>query len=112
MTIDAIHDQTHPMEALKGVHALLKTEGCFSMVGIAASSILAENRNHPMGAFLYTVSLMHCIPVGLADGGAGLGMMWGRQQATKMLQAAGFANVSVEAIPGDPFNLHFCVTSP
>lgn len=35
---------------------------------------------HSMGAFLYTVSLMHCMPVGLVDGGAGLGMMWGREK--------------------------------
>jgi 2-polyprenyl-3-methyl-5-hydroxy-6-metoxy-1,4-benzoquinol methylase len=104
---DAIHDQKRPLHALKGVYTLLKPDGLFSMVDIAASSILGENRNHPMGAFLYTVSLMHCMPVGLADGGAGLGMMWGHQQAKKMLHSAGFRHVAVEDIPDDPFNYHF-----
>lgn len=104
---DAIHDQTRPLEALINVHAILKEEGLFSMVDIAASSHLSDNRDHPMGAFLYTVSLMHCMPIGLVDGGAGLGMMWGRQKAVKMLKDAGFKKVQVFDIPDDPFNLHF-----
>ena len=105
---DAIHDQTRPLAALKGVHALLKPGGVFSMVDIAAGSRLADNRDHPMGAFLYTVSLMHCMPVGLVDGGTGLGMMWGREKAVALLQAAGFNTVDVSEIPQDAFNLHFC----
>ena len=104
---DSIHDQTRPMDALTNVHAILKEGGLFSMVDIAASSILIENKDHPMGPFLYTVSLMHCMPVGLVNGGAGLGMMWGREKAVEMLKQAGFQDVQVLEIPDDPFNLHF-----
>lgn len=104
---DAIHDQTRPLEALQGVHEILKEDGAFSMIDIAAETDIDGNRDHPMGAFLYTVSLMHCMPVGLVDGGAGLGMMWGRQLAEKMLRQAGFGRVAVTSIPDDPFNLHF-----
>lgn len=104
---DAIHDQTRPLDALRGVFELLKADGRFSMVDIAAESDLEGNRKHAMGPFLYTVSLMHCMPVGLVDGGAGLGMMWGRQLAERMLGEAGFKTVAVMAIPDDPFNLHF-----
>jgi 2-polyprenyl-3-methyl-5-hydroxy-6-metoxy-1,4-benzoquinol methylase len=104
---DAIHDQSRPQAALLNVRAMLGPEGAFSMIDIAADSELAENRAHPMGAFLYAVSLMHCLPVGLADGGAGLGMMWGRQKAAELLSEAGFSDVRVEEIPNDPFNLHF-----
>jgi len=104
---DAIHDQTRPLGALKGVYAILKDGGVFSMVDIAAASDLSRNMDHPMGMFLYTVSLMHCMPVGLMDGGIGLGMMWGREKAVSMLKESGFDQVSVEEIPEDPFNLHF-----
>ena len=104
---DSIHDQTRPMDALTNVHAILKEGGMFSMVDIDASSRLIENKDHPMGPFLYTVSLMHCMPVGLVNGGAGLGMMWGREKAVEMLKQAGFQDVQVLEIPDDPFNLHF-----
>ena len=104
---DAIHDQTRPSDALEGVCAILKDDGLFSMIDIAAGSRLSDNKDHPMGPFLYTVSLMHCMPVGLADGGAGLGMMWGRQKAVEMLDQAGFKKVEVLEIPDDYFNLHF-----
>ena len=110
LAFDAIHDQTRPREALQSVYFLLAPGGMFSMVDIAASSRLAENTQHPMGPFLYAVSLMHCMPVGLVDGGAGLGMMWGRQHAVALLTQAGFTDIGVEEIPQDGFNLHFFCT--
>lgn len=104
---DAIHDQQAPLEALKSVRHVLADDGLFSMVDIAACSRQADNCEHPLGSFLYTVSLMHCLPVGLVDGGAGLGMMWGREQAVALLEEAGFGQISVEPVPGDPFNFHY-----
>ena len=104
---DAIHDQTRPQEALLGIHHILAPGGSFSMVDIAAGSNLADNLSHPMGPFLYSVSLMHCMPVGLVEGGAGLGMMWGREKAVEMLKIAGFQQIEVCQIPEDPFNDHF-----
>jgi ubiquinone/menaquinone biosynthesis C-methylase UbiE len=104
---DAIHDQTCPLEVLKAVRFMMKEDALFSMVDIAAASDMAENVNHPMAPFLYTVSMMHCMPVGLADGGAGLGMMWGKEKAVQMLREAGFTQIDVQEIPEDAFNLHF-----
>jgi len=104
---DAIHDQSRPMDALKSVHAMLKPGGLFSMVDIAAKSSIQGNMDHPMGPFLYAVSLMHCMPVGLVDNGEGLGMMWGEETALDMLSRAGFTRVDVLEIPQDSFNLHY-----
>lgn len=105
---DSIHDQTHPLEALKGVHHILAPGGVFSMVDIAARTNLKDNLGHAMAPFLYTVSLMHCMPVGLVNDGAGLGMMWGREKAEAMLREAGFSRVEIQEMEHDPFNLHFC----
>ena len=107
---DAIHDQTRPLEVLRGIYASLKAGALFSMVDIGAASNVTDNRDHPMGPFLYTVSLMHCMPVGLVDGGTGLGMMWGREKAIEMLQKSGFDQIQVLDIPDDPFNLHYLCT--
>ena len=107
---DAIHDQSRPLDALKSVHAMLKPGGLFSMVDIAAKSSIQGNMDHPMGPFLYTVSLMHCMPVGLADNGEGLGMMWGKEKALDLLSQAGFKRMEVLEIPQDSFNLHYLCT--
>jgi len=105
---DAIHDQSHPLTVLQGIRFMLKPGGLFSMVDIKASTLLQDNLDHPMGPFLYSVSLMHCMPAGLNDEGRGLGMMWGKQQALALLARAGFDRVDLLEIPDDPFNLHFC----
>lgn len=104
---DAIHDQSHPQAALKSIHYMLAPGGLFSMVDIKAGSNHKDNMDHPMGPFLYTVSLMHCMPVGLTDNGAGLGMMWGRQQAEAMLRQAGFDRIEILEMEHDGFNLHY-----
>ncbi len=104
---DAIHDQSHPFQALEGVRHMLAPGGMFSMVDIKAGSRHRDNIDHPMGPFLYTVSLMHCMPIGLNDNGRGLGMMWGRQTACELLERAGFETVEVLDIPNDGFNLHY-----
>ncbi|GAB6143092.1 class I SAM-dependent methyltransferase [Desulfocicer niacini] len=104
---DAIHDQSKPLSALKSIRSMLAPGGIFSMVDIAAESSHAGNMDHPMGPFLYTVSLMHCMPVGLNDNGAGLGMMWGRQKAEAFLKEAGFDAIDVQEMAHDGFNLHY-----
>ena len=107
VAFDAIHDQTAPLEALQSARHMLSSEGIFSMIDIAAESEQLANRDHPMGPFLYTVSLMHCMPVGLVNGGSGLGMMWGREKAVSMLKKAGFEQIDVLEMDEDPFNLHY-----
>jgi len=110
---DAIHDQSHPLEALKGIRYMLAPGGMFSMVDIKARSNQADNVAHPMGPFLYTVSLMHCLPMGLNDNGAGLGMMWGQEKAEDLLRKAGFEYIEITEMEHDPFNLHhLCKVSP
>jgi SAM-dependent methyltransferase len=104
---DAIHDQSHPLAALRGVRHMLAPGGLFSMIDIDAASHPAGNMDHPMGPFLYTVSLMHCMPVGLSDQGRGLGMMWGRDRAVSLLEQAGFRRIKVLEMAHDPFNVHY-----
>lgn len=109
---DAIHDQSHPLEALQGIRYMLAPGGIFSMIDIKAGSNQADNLNHPFGPFLYTVSLMHCLPIGLNDHGAGLGMMWGREKAEALLREAGFDDIEIMEMEFDPFNLHFLCRTP
>lgn len=103
---DAVHDQATPQSVLDGVQRTLKPGGTLLMQDIRASSRLENNLDHPIGPLLYTISTMHCMTVSLAQGGAGLGTMWGEELALEMLQRAGFDTVSVEQ-PAHDFQNNF-----
>jgi SAM-dependent methyltransferase len=109
-TFDAVHDQARPDLVLAGIYAALRPGGVYLCVDTAASSELAENLDHPLGPFLYTVSCMHCMTVSLADGGMGLGTMWGRQTAQQMLAAAGFPTIEMAPLAGDDVNACYIAT--
>lgn len=104
---DSIHDQAHPATVLANVHASLRPGGTFLMVDINASSNLEDNLDLPWASFLYMISTSHCMSVSLAQGGDGLGTVWGVQTAERMLHEAGFSDVVVHELDDDPFNAYF-----
>jgi 2-polyprenyl-3-methyl-5-hydroxy-6-metoxy-1,4-benzoquinol methylase len=104
---DAIHDQAQPAQVLAGIHGALRPGGVFLMQDIAGSSHVHKNADHPFGPFMYTISTMHCMTVSLAQGGEGLGTMWGEERAEKMLREAGFGKVIVQKLPHDPQNVYY-----
>jgi hypothetical protein len=81
------------------------------MQDIGASSNVAENREHPLGPLLYTMSCMHCMTVSLAQGGLGLGAMWGETTIRHYLTEAGFKSVDRHILPHDIQN-HYFVSRP
>ena len=105
-TFDSVHDQARPDLTLAGIAQALRPDGVYLCVDTSASSKLADNVNHPLGPFLYTVSCMHCMTVSLADGGMGLGAMWGEQTARKMLSDAGFGSIEAVHVEGDIVNAY------
>ena len=107
---DSIHDQARPAEVLRGISDALRPDGTFLMVDIAASSNLAENLDHPLGPFFYSISTMHCMTVSLALDGEGLGAVWGGQKARQMLSEAGFTQTAVHQVPGDLINNYYIAT--
>jgi ubiquinone/menaquinone biosynthesis C-methylase UbiE len=108
-TFDAIHDQAKPLNVLKGIRRTLKPDGVYLMQDIRASSQPSENVDHPLGTLLYTVSCMHCMTVSLAQGGEGLGAMWGEQKTRQYLEAAGFTSVEAHQLAHDIQNNWYVV---
>lgn len=106
---DAIHDQTAPRTVLANIARVLRPDGVFLMVDIAASSNLEDNIEHPMATFFYMLSTMHCTTVSLSLDGEGLGTMWGEQVARELLAEAGFGSVEVKSVDSDPLNSYFVV---
>ncbi|HLG09518.1 MAG TPA: class I SAM-dependent methyltransferase [Gaiellaceae bacterium] len=108
-TFDAVHDQARPLALLRGIRRSLKADGVYLMQDIQGSSYVHENIDHPGGPLLYMISCMHCMTVSLAQGGDGLGAMWGEQKARELLAEAGFTAVDVHLLEHDPFNAYFVV---
>ena len=108
-TFDAVHDQARPLAMLKGIRQTLGPDGVYLMQDIQGSSHVHENLDHPGAPLLYMISCMHCMTVSLAQGGDGLGAMWGEEKARELLAEAGFASVDVHLLEHDPFNAYFVV---
>ena len=108
-TFDAVHDQAQPLRVLRGIHRTLKPDGVYLMQDIRGSSHHHENVDHPIGTFLYTVSCMHCMTVSLAQGGEGLGAMWGEQKTREYLERAGFRSVEKHELAHDIQNNWYVV---
>ena len=60
-TFDAIHDQAHPATVLDNIARALRDDGTYLCVEPKAASALEDNLDDPIGAYLYTVSTMHCM---------------------------------------------------
>jgi ubiquinone/menaquinone biosynthesis C-methylase UbiE len=108
-TFDAVHDQGKPLNVLKGIHRALASDGVYLMQDIKGSSHAYNNINHPIGTFLYTVSCLHCMTVSLAQGGEGLGAMWGEEKTREYLQLAGFRSVEKHELAHDIQNNWYVV---
>ena len=108
-TFDAVHDQARPLALLRGIRRTLQPGGAYLMQDIQGSSHVHENIDHPGAPLLYMISCMHCMTVSLAQGGDGLGAMWGEQKARELLAEAGFRSVDVHLLEHDPFNAYFVV---
>ncbi|MFQ5898933.1 MAG: class I SAM-dependent methyltransferase [Candidatus Methylomirabilia bacterium] len=105
---DAVHDQVDPAAVLGRVSDALAPEGTFLMIDFKFSSNVEENIDNPFAPLYYGVSVMHCMTVSLAEGGAGLGTVWGEQLARRMLAEAGFSRVEVVDCPRPQNSIYIC----
>src|SRR5687767_2254409 len=106
-TFDAVHDQKHPQDLIRGIHAALKPGGIYLMQDIGGSAHLEKNLDFALAPFLYAASCLHCMAISLGQGGDGLGTMWGWETAEAMLKTAGFTSVFKQKLEHDPLNVWF-----
>jgi 2-polyprenyl-3-methyl-5-hydroxy-6-metoxy-1,4-benzoquinol methylase len=109
-TFDAIHDQGKPLNVLEGIHRTLRSDGVYLMQDINGTGHLERDLDHPVATFLYAVSCMHCMTVSLAQGGEGLGTMWGEEKTREYLHQAGFRSVTTHRLAHDIMNNWYVVT--
>jgi SAM-dependent methyltransferase len=107
-SFDAIHDQRDPAAVLRSAAAALAPGGIYFVLEPRASSNLEENIGNPFAPWIYGVSVLHCMTVSLAEGGAGLGTAWGEQTARHFLAEAGFTSVEAVEAPGPQNTIYIC----
>jgi len=107
-SFDAIHDQRDPAAVLRSAATALSPDGIYLVVEPRASSNLEDNVGKPFGPWLYGMSVLHCMTVSLAEGGAGLGTAWGEQTARQFLTEAGFTSVEAVDAPGPQNTIYIC----
>jgi SAM-dependent methyltransferase len=107
-SFDAIHDQRDPATALRRIAGALAPGGLYLMLEPKASSNLEDNVGQPFTAYMYGMSVLHCMTVSLAENGAGLGTAWGEQLARTLLAEAGFTSVDVVDAPGPQNSIYLC----
>jgi hypothetical protein len=94
---------------LKGICRALKSDGVYLMQDISGTGHVDKDIEHPLGTLLYTISCMHCMTVSLAQGGEGLGAMWGEEKTQEYLRKAGFRSVTVNKLAHDIQNNWYVV---
>jgi ubiquinone/menaquinone biosynthesis C-methylase UbiE len=100
-TFDAVHDQSRPLNVLRGIHRTLTDDGVYLMQEIKGTSHVERDGRYPLATLLYTISCMHCMTVSLAQGGEGLGAMWGEERAREYLTRAGFRSIEKHELAHD-----------
>ena len=107
-SFDAIHDQRDPAAVLRSAATSLASDGLYLAIEPRASSNLEENIGNPFAPWMYSVSVLHCMTVSLAEGGTGLGTAWGEHTARQFLAQAGFTAVDSVDAPGPQNTIYIC----
>jgi hypothetical protein len=80
------------------------------MGDIAAASRLEEHTGPPFGPALCGFSVFYCMTTSLSPGGAGLGTVWGRETAERMLRDVGLGSIAIKSVDGDPVDAYAIAT--
>src|SRR5690606_16844379 len=99
---DALHDQVDPAGVLRCIHDSLGPDGVVVLKEPRGAENLADDIGNPFAPILYGTSVLHCLTISLAHGGAGIGTAMRESLARGLLGDAGFEDVVVHVAPGDP----------
>jgi 2-polyprenyl-3-methyl-5-hydroxy-6-metoxy-1,4-benzoquinol methylase len=103
---EALHDMSHPVEALEAARGLL-ADGGSVLVGDERT---ADRLEAPAGDFerlLYGASILHCLLVGMVgDGAAGTGTVMRVETVRRYAEEAGFGGFEVLPIEHDFFRFY------
>ena len=93
---------------LQRIRESLRPGGLFLMVEFKFFSDVAGNLANALAPLYYTISTLYCTTVSLAEGGEGLGAVWGEETARRLLGDAGFSRVEAVDCPRPQNVMYLC----
>lgn len=108
---DCLHDMARPDLALASIRSVLEDDGLLLVKDIKTAPTFDEQQKNPMLAMMYGLSVMSCLPSGMAtDDGMALGNQGlPADKLEDLVRAAGFTGFVVHDLK-DPVNLYYEVT--
>ena len=102
-TFDVIHDAVDPLGLLQAIRDALRPGARYVCLDINCADRTEQNTG-PIAALLYGFSVLYCMTVSLAEGGAGLGTLGLSEPALRKLAGqAGFSGLRRVEMD-NPFN--------
>jgi hypothetical protein len=95
MILEALHDMSRPVDALRAAQGLLRDGGTVLVVDERVADAFAPNGDD-IERLMYGWSIMHCLPASLAEQpSAATGTVLREPQARSYAEQAGFSRVEV-----------------
>eukprot|EP01095_Lingulamoeba_sp_RSL-Kostka_P008094 TRINITY_DN2651_c0_g1_i1.p1 TRINITY_DN2651_c0_g1~~TRINITY_DN2651_c0_g1_i1.p1 ORF type:complete len:377 (-),score=83.55 TRINITY_DN2651_c0_g1_i1:12-1142(-) len=88
-SFDVVHDCVDPEGFVQDIYNSLSDTGIYIMNEILCSSKLEENYNRSC-VLIYSLSILYCMSVSLAEGGRGIGACMGEEVTKQICSKAGF----------------------
>jgi SAM-dependent methyltransferase len=106
LTWDCLHDMGDPASAIRAIRRAIKPDGCWLIVDVAGADTPEGNYDHPMGALLYSFSILDCMAPGSSgDKPAQLGTLgFPEPVARRMVSEAGFTRFTRHTFADNPLN--------
>jgi 2-polyprenyl-3-methyl-5-hydroxy-6-metoxy-1,4-benzoquinol methylase len=102
MAFEMVHDLARPVEALATMRHLGAPGAVFLVADEKVASEFHAPSEDPVERLLYAASVLHCLPVGMADSpSAATGTVMRPATLTAYAQAAGFSTVDILPIEHD-----------
>jgi 2-polyprenyl-3-methyl-5-hydroxy-6-metoxy-1,4-benzoquinol methylase len=106
---ESLHDMAHPVAALQAVRRALRPDGRVLVMDERAEEEFAPDGS-PIERLLGAASVLHCLPVGMAESdSAGTGALFRPSVLRKYAAEAGFADVRIAPIEHDLMRFYVLV---
>lgn len=107
LAFEMIHDLARPQDALATMRTLGKPDAVHLVVDEKTADVFEASTENPVERFFYAASVLHCLPVGMADSpSAATGTVMRPATLQGYAEQAGFSAVEILPIEHDMFRFY------